>query len=236
MTDLHQHRTKNIIIYIATLIFGFAAFAAPNIFFGVTKLNGGLQGINLAIIGVLQLVLIFIVLQIALRLHGKEFKWLGWHFDHWPKFAAIGICVGLAWTIVQHFWLIPATGGVERADMQGILDMLQGGIWGLLGFLVLGIVGGGIAEEFFNRGYVIRGFQDLFANKQLGLWLGALFSILFFAAGHLPSNGVEWMDILIPTVLYTALFIWSKSLVPSIFAHAVYNGSLIVLTYYSYVA
>ncbi|TDQ64087.1 hypothetical protein ATL17_2098 [Maritalea mobilis] len=236
MTDLHQHRTKNIIIYIATLIFGFAAFAAPNIFFGVTKINGGLQGINLAIIGVLQLVLILIVLQIALRLHGKEFKWLGWHFGHWPKFAAIGICVGLAWTIVQHFWLIPVTGGVERADMQGILDMLQGGIWGLLGFLVLGIVGGGIAEEFFNRGYVIRGFQDLFANKKMGLWLGALFSILFFAAGHLPSNGVEWMDILIPTVLYTALFIWSKSLVPSIFAHAVYNGSLIVLTYYSYVA
>lgn len=235
LSDLDQNRPRNILIFIGTLIIGFAAFVVPNLFFGITKLNGGLTGINLAIIGVVQLVLTLIVLAIALRAHSKDSKWIGWRFTHWPQYAGIGFIAGLAWTIVQHFWLIPATGGAERADVQSVMNMLDGGLGSLLSFLVLAIVGGGIAEEFYNRGYVIRAFQDLFANKQLGQWLAAIFSIAFFALGHLPSGSVEWIDILIPTIGYTVLFIWSKSLIAPIFAHAVYNGSNAVLIYYTYV-
>lgn len=236
MTDLHQDRTKNTFIYIATLIIGYAAFIVPNLFFGITKFNGGLAGTNLAIVGIAQFVFTLIILGVALRAHGKDFKWIGWHLANWPKYAAAGLVAGATWTIVQHFWLIPATGGANRADMQSLINMLDGGLGSLLSFLVLAIIGGGIAEEFFNRGYTIRAFQDLFANKQLGLVLAAIFSILIFAVGHLPSDGVEWVDILIPTIGYTALFIWSKSLIAPIFAHAVYNGSFAVLTYYTYVA
>jgi membrane protease YdiL (CAAX protease family) len=93
---------------------------------------------------------------------------------------------------------------------------------------------GKITEEIYNRGYFINVLKSTFKNPKTGLWLSALLSILFFALGHMPSNSVEWIDILVPTVLYTLLFIYTKRLTASIFAHAIYNSTAILMVYYLY--
>ena len=104
----------------------------------------------------------------------------------------------------------------------------------MLSYIALGVIGGGITEELFNRGYFITVLKDLFKNPKKGLLIASLVSILFFAVGHMPTNAIDWIDILIPTIAYTLLFLFTRRLTASIWAHAVYNFTAILLTYYIY--
>lgn len=199
-------RRKTLLIFIGTILLGFILFALPNLFFGITKINGGLIGINLLIIAVFQLLSVALLIYYSLRLLNKYFNDIGWNFEHWKKDGLLGLMVGLTWTLLQFTIIIPITGGAERADIQGMLSMMDGTIVGLLSFIALGVVGGGISEEIYNRGYFINVLKEIFQNPKTGLWISALISIVFFCIGHLPSNTVEWVDILIPTTAYTLLF------------------------------
>jgi membrane protease YdiL (CAAX protease family) len=111
---------------------------------------------------------------------------------------------------------------------------MDGTLSGLLFYIGLGVIGGGITEEIFNRGYFITVLKELFSNPRPGLWVASILSILLFAVGHLPTNAVEWFDILVPTIAYTVLFVFTKRLTASIVAHGIYNMSAILLTYYLY--
>lgn len=59
-------------------------------------------------------------------------------------------------------------------------------------------------------------------------------ALLYISLGHLPPDTLEWVDILIPTIMYTLLFISTKRLTASILAHGSYNMAAILLTYYIY--
>ncbi len=50
----------------------------------------------------------------------------------------------------------------------------------------------------------------------------------------MPVSALDWFDILVPTILYTLLFISTKRVTASIVAHGVYNMSAIIVTYYLY--
>lgn len=43
ITDKRISKKKTLIVFIYTIISGFILFALPNVFFGVTKINGGFQ-------------------------------------------------------------------------------------------------------------------------------------------------------------------------------------------------
>lgn len=234
MTYKTVSNKKTLLVFCCTIVAGFILFALPNLFFGITKINGGLTGINLLIIALFQLTAVCSLLYFSLRLLNRDFQYIGWSWNHWQKDSIVGITVGLAWAALQFGWIIPATGGAERADISQMLDMMDGTTVGLLSYLALGIIGGGVTEEIFNRGYFINVLKDTFKNPKIGLWISAVLSIMFFAVGHLPSSTIMWMDILIPTIVYTLLFIFTKRLTASIFAHSVYNAAAILLTYYLY--
>ncbi len=146
----------------------------------------------------------------------------------------LGIIIGLSWTAIQVLFIIPNTSGAERADIKQMLDMMDGTLLSTVSYIALGVIGGGITEEIYNRGYFINVLKSTFKNQKAGLWLSALLSVLFFALGHMPSNAIEWIDILVPTVLYTLLFIYTERLTASIFAHAIYNSTAILIVYYLY--
>lgn len=227
-------RRKILLIFIGTILLGFILFALPNLFFGVTKVNGGLIGINLLIIALFQFISVALLIYYSLRSINKNFSDIGWDFERWKKDSLLGLLVGLTWTLLQFTILIPNTGGAERADIQGMLSMMDGTIVGLLSFIALGVVGGGITEEIYNRGYFINVLKETFKNPKTGLWIAAVISIVFFSLGHLPSNTVEWVDILIPTTAYTLLFIYTRRLTAPIVAHGIYNMTAILATYFIY--
>ena len=115
-----------------------------------------------------------------------------------------------------------------------MISTMDGTAIGLLSYIALAVIGGGIAEEIYNRGYFISILKDVFKNPKTGIWISAFISILFFAMGHLPSDALSWFDILVPTIAYTILFVYTKRLTAPIAAHGVYNMTAVILTYQFY--
>ncbi|NDV17252.1 CPBP family intramembrane metalloprotease [Muricauda sp. TY007] len=227
-------KTKTLVVFIATIILGYLLFIIPDVFLGVTKINGGKIGINLLYIALFQLISVTALLYFSLKILKKNFRDIGLSFENLGKDVLLGLLFGGLWTILQFVFIIPNTGGINRPDIYGMSKMYDGTLVGTLSFVALGVIGGGITEELFNRGYFINVLKETFKNPKTGLWFSAILSILIFALGHMPSSPLDWFDILVPTILYTVLFIWTKRLTASIVAHGVYNMSAIILTYYMY--
>jgi len=227
-------KTRTIVIFICTIIAGFILFVLPNVFFGVFKVNGGLKGINLLFIALFQVTTVSLLVKFSLKSLGKDFLSIGWNWKKWKTDSSLGLIAGLCWTALQFIWIIPNTGGSERTDIAQMVTMFDGTYMGLFSFIALGVIGGGIAEEIYNRGYFINVLKDTFKNPKVGLYFSAILSILFFAIGHLPSDALGWFDILIPTIIYTVLFIYTERLTAPIIAHGIYNACAVVLTYWMY--
>lgn len=227
-------KTKTLVVFITTIILGYLLFIIPDVFFGVTKLNGGKIGINLLFIGLFQFITVTALLYFSLKILGKKFSDIGLKFENLGTDLLLGLLFGGFWTILQFVFIIPNTGGINRPDIYGMSKMYDGTLVGTLSFVALGVIGGGITEELFNRGYFINVLKETFKNPKMGLWFSAILSILIFALGHMPVSALDWFDILVPTILYTVLFIWTKRLTASIVAHGVYNMSAIILTYNIY--
>lgn len=227
-------KSKTIIVFILTIFLGYILFIIPDVFFGVTKINGGKIGINLLFIALFQFFSITILLYTSLKILGKNFSYIGLRFVNIKRDILVGLVFGTLWTILQFVLIIPNTGGINRLDIMGILNMYDGSLIGTLSFIALGVIGGGIAEELFNRGYFINVLKEVFKTPRIGLWFSAILSIVIFAVGHMPSTTLDWFDILIPTVMYTLLFVTTKHLTASIIAHGIYNMSAIILTYFIY--
>ncbi|SMG46887.1 hypothetical protein SAMN05661096_03321 [Marivirga sericea] len=237
MTNTNQNtisKTKTILVFICTIIIGYALFFIPDIFFGVTKINGGKIGINLLFIALFQFLSIITLLYVSLRILKKDFSYIGLRFVNIKNDIFLGLIFGLLWTILQFALIIPNTGGINRPDIQGMLAMYDGTLIGILSFIALGVIGGGITEELFNRGFFINVLKEAFKNPKIGLWFSIILSVALFSLGHMPSTSLDWFDILIPTVMYTLLFVKTKKLTASIVAHGIYNIAAIILTYYLY--
>lgn len=232
--DKAVSKKKSLLYFICTIIAGFFLFALPNLFFGITKINGGLTGVNLLLIALFQLSAVCTLIYYSLKLLNKDFQYIGWSGKNWQIDSLLGLLTGLVWTALQFGLIIPNTGGAERADITQMVSMLDGTLSGTLSFVALGVIGGGITEEIFNRGYFINVLKDTFNRPKTGLWAATFLSIAFFTLGHLPTDALEWFDILIPTLAYTALFLYTKRLTASIIAHGIYNMAAILLTYYMY--
>ncbi|PHR44230.1 MAG: CPBP family intramembrane metalloprotease [Fluviicola sp.] len=237
MTETNRRtvsKTKTILVFIFTIIIGYTLFIIPDIFFGVTKINGGKIGVNLFFIAIFQFLSIIALLYASLKILKKDFSYIGLKFENLKKDIALGFVFGALWTILQFLLIIPNTGGVNRPDINGMLGMYDGSLIGTISFITLGVIGGGITEELFNRGYFINVLKDVFKNSKIGLWFSAISSIVIFSFGHMPVSALDWFDILIPTIMYTLLFITTKRLTASIVAHGIYNMTAIILTYYIY--
>jgi len=234
MTDRTVSRKKTLVIFVCTIIAGFILFILPNVFFGVTKINGGLSGVNLLFIALFQLITVCSLIYFSLRLLNKDFRYIGWSWKNWKTDSLLGTLTGLTWTVIQFCLIIPNTGGAERSDIAQMVTMFDGTLTGTISFIALGVIGGGITEEIYNRGYFINVLKDTFNDQKLGIWAAAILSIVFFSIGHLPANALGWFDILVPTIAYTALFLYTERLTASILAHGIYNMTAILLTYSLY--
>jgi membrane protease YdiL (CAAX protease family) len=78
----------------------------------------------------------------------------------------------------------------------------------------------GVSEEFLYRGFLIAVFVRLFADSTLSVWIAALLSSALFGIGHLYQGKRGIITTFIVGILFSAIRIWSGSLVPAMVAHA----------------
>ena len=171
MTETNQktpRKTKTIFVFIITIILGYALFIIPDVFFGVTKINGGKIGINLLFIALFQFFFVTALLYTSLKILKKDFSYIGLQFVNIKKDFLLGLIFGGIWTTLQFALIIPNTGGIDRPDINGMVGMYDGSLMGTLSFIALGVIGGGITEELFNRGYFINVLKDVFKNPKTG--------------------------------------------------------------------
>ncbi|MCJ8190998.1 CPBP family intramembrane glutamic endopeptidase [Sphingomicrobium aestuariivivum] len=229
-------RGRTVAIYVATLLLGYALFILPNLYLGIFKPAGGLTGENRLWMGLFQLFSVSALVWFALRLLGGDYRDIGWDWSRWRGDALVGTVVGLAWALVEMLVVIPAYGGADQVDVADIIESIGGRPAAMAGWLVLGVLGGGVAEEIFNRGFTINVLRSAFANKRLGLAIAVPLSVVIFMVGHLPQDTLQWITILVPTLVYTALFVATRRLTAPIFAHGVHNAAVLAIIWFAYVA
>ncbi len=96
--------------------------------------------------------------------------------------------------------------------------------WLILNLFAMAILPA-IAEEFWFRGILQRVLARFFRNPHLGIWVTAL----IFSALHLQFEG--FLPRLALGAILGYLAYWSGSLWLSIFIHACFNGSQIIVAY-----
>lgn len=102
-------------------------FAGPVIFFQMGG-AGGYRGANLAILGIVQLVLVGGVVLLGLRMLKMKVADIGLTFREWRRDVMLGAAVAVAWAVLQYVWLIPATGGqVARTSLRFWRWPMEGG-------------------------------------------------------------------------------------------------------------
>lgn len=116
-------KKKTITVFILTILFGYTLFIIPDIFFGVTKINGGKIGINLLFIALFQFFTITALLYASLKTLKKDFSYIGLKFENVKKDISLGLFFGALWAILQFALIIPNTGGINRPDINGMLDV-----------------------------------------------------------------------------------------------------------------
>ena len=219
---------KGLAIWVSIILGGFILFIITQIPFQM-GLFGGYEGAGLTLVGLLQAITVIPLLYIGLRFLKMSFRNIGVTTDNWKKDSLLGAAVAIGWAVVQFIWIIPHTGGASREDISEVLMMLDSNWVNILWYLPLGIIGGGIVEELYNRGFFIGALAGIFKDSKFVLYIASAFSILFFAAGHLPADLVEWVDLLVPSTAYTILYLYTKRLTASMIAHGLWNTIVVIV-------
>lgn len=201
-----------------------AVFFATNV---ITELALGrrLEGLDYALVGLLQALLIPLVLVIALKPVGIGMAGIGLQGPHLGTDALIGLGVAFAFAALQFGLLIPATGGAERSDIVVNAGQIGESALGVLGFVMLALTGA-FAEELFFRGHFLTTLRNALGTSRTALVVAAGTTVVVFALLH----GYQGWAGIIDTGLYgglilTGLFLWrGDRLTACIVAHAAWNS------------
>ena len=137
----------------------------------------------------------------------------------------------IAWNQAIHFpeWASSAEAALRRLEEAnaGVVEEMMSihTVWEMLvTVLVVGLLTG-FSEELFFRG----GLQNIFMRSHVKAWVAVWVTAFVFSAMHFQFFGF------FPRVLMGAFFgyllVWSGSLWPSVFAHALNNSVVVVATW-----
>jgi len=160
-----------------------------------------------------------------LHLNGETLKGLGWIFNQWKQEALIGLAfvpVLFASTFVMSlsFQLIFP---MYLTDVNPLLNLIQTRT-DLILFLVSSIFVGGFKEEI-QRAFVL----NRFGSHLGGIYVGLILWSLFFAYGHMMQGVDNAAGAGVLGLIFGLLYIWRRSLVAPIVAHAVYDVATLLI-------
>lgn len=147
---------------------------------------------------------------------------------HWIRDALLGAATVPPRLLVEFGVLIPLAGGARNPGVEEVLTNASAGVAALTATLVLGVVGGGLAEELYFRGFLMGALPESFAHRRAALYGAAAVSVLLFAALHLPASALDAVAIVLAGLVYTALFLLTRRLTATVVAHALWNTAAVV--------
>ena len=210
--------------FVLGVVLCLAAFFATNV---VPELALGrpLVGLDFALVGVLQALLIPLAALVALRPVGAGMRELGLRGPHVRADALIGLAVALAFAALQFGALIPATGGAERSDIVVNAAQIGESVLGVIGFVVLAWTGG-FAEELFFRGHFLTTLRNGLGTSRAALIVAAGVTVIVFALLHGYQGWAGVIDAgFFGGLVLTGLFLWRRGrLTACVVAHAAWNS------------
>lgn len=203
-----------------------AVFVASNV--GALIVLGHLEGLDYALVGLVQVALVPLAALVALKPVGLGLRDVGLRTgDAGAGFRAdvlIGLGVALVFAALQFGLIIPATGGAERSDVAMNATQIGESFSGVIGFAILAVTGG-LAEELFFRGVFLTTLRNALGRSTGALVAAFGITVVFFGLLH----GYQGVAGIIDTGLYgglvlTGLYVWRHGrLTAGIVAHAVWN-------------
>jgi uncharacterized protein len=86
------------------------------------------------------------------------------------------------------------------------------------------VISSSVAEEVLFRGFVLERLGQVTGS----IWWGALITLAWFTALHLPLGVAYSLTIVLPAaLLLTGLYLWRRDLVATIIAHFVMNAPIL---------
>ncbi len=208
----------------------FIAHGFPPIF-----LDRELVGSTYAIVALLFAPLAFGAVAAGLRIARCRLADAGFTFENARADVLLGAVVAVSWAAVQFLFLIPLTGGAERADVVVNAEQIGTSLTGLAAFVLLAW-GGGFAEEVFFRSHLMTSLRGIFGETRIGTALVVLVPTILFAMLHGYQGG--WVGMLDAGVFGGAtlsfLFLWRGRLTSCVVAHALWDtiASVVIFVWY----
>ncbi|MFE3461418.1 CPBP family intramembrane glutamic endopeptidase [Nocardiopsis aegyptia] len=147
---------------------------------------------------------------------------------HWLRDSLLGAATVPPRLLIEFGVLIPMAGGAQNPGVQEVLTNASAGVAALTATLVLGVVGGGLAEELYFRGFLMGALPKTFVHRRAALYGAAAVSVLLFSVLHLPTSGPDIAAIVLAGVVYTGLFLLTRRLAATVVAHALWNTAALV--------
>ncbi|MCY9784230.1 CPBP family intramembrane metalloprotease [Nocardiopsis sp. EMB25] len=147
---------------------------------------------------------------------------------HWFRDALLGAATVPPRLLIEFGVLIPMAGGAHNPEVQEVLTNASAGVAALAATLVLGVVGGGLAEELYFRGFLMGALPKAFVHRRAALYGAAAVSVLLFAALHLPTSAPDVAAIVLASLVYTALFLLTRRLTATVVAHSLWNATTLL--------
>ncbi len=99
----------------------------------------------------------------------------------------------------------------------------------MLGGLFLASIQAPIVEELIFRGTLLTALSGLFRSNRYHIVLAITVSSLLFASIH-PQGFALWLVLGGIGVINSVLCYQTRSVMPGMFMHGIYNGALLMLT------
>ncbi len=152
------------------------------------------------------------------------------------KLVALGIGLGVV-TLISNgmFGAIFSSFGVQQ-NQSAQYPLYAGDYIGQALFFIGAAVIVPMGEETLFRGYAFNAFKQSWARFAWGRPAAYIISALLFMLAHSLAATEGLVGLLVPAFVMGLLFAWAmdrtRSLIPSILAHAINNGvALVLLTY-----
>ncbi|MGB7819969.1 MAG: type II CAAX endopeptidase family protein [Ornithinibacter sp.] len=183
----------------------------------------------LVVVAVVELALVWGLVRWWLHRRNLSWRDTGLARTHWLRDAALGAAIVPVRLLLEFGVLVPASGGASNPGVVEVLDNAAAGAAAVAATLVLGVVGGGVAEELWFRGFLMGVLPEAFGERQRAVWVAALVSVVLFAVLHFPVNGPDVVSILVAGTSYAGLFLVTGRLTASVVSHSLWNIAAVVV-------
>ncbi|KIH98128.1 hypothetical protein LP52_15230 [Streptomonospora alba] len=163
-------------------------------------------------------------------LHRRRLRWVdvGLSARHWVRDSALGAAAVVPRLLLEFGVLVPMAGGADSPEAREVLDNTAAGGAALAATLVLGVIGGGVAEELYFRGFMIGALPEAFRRRRRAVGVAAVLSVLLFGLLHVPSSWSAAVAIAVAGLVYVGLFMLTGRVTASMVSHCLWNTAAVV--------